>query len=359
VVAVFDARAERVVPLLCPFDLQVWVVDRMLNFEIADDPDYGGLELQVFDDSAHGRGMIVLLKRRRDGRIDIYRQPGLTLDPELAQVGGELGAWVEADIDRAQFDIGPDGVDVDVRLADLAGRDIRVRIDDRDGRRRRRGTLLAPVGSAIERPVSLPLFVMGGCDLVRRTGGAFEIRIGGRTITIGRLPGSWLHRRRLVKYTADPTVVVFNRAHDGPVGAAGIQARPSGWVEATSGATGIAGLRACGGGHRPPRARAGPARPGRAGTRDERGRRLAAGRRPRPLRGRRDLDRPAAPGPCRPGARRRPWLAAQRAAAADGGRDPGRPGFPELADDLPLDGHAATRRPADAAVAVGAEGRPA
>jgi hypothetical protein len=97
-------------PLLCPFDLQMWVVDRMLNFEIVDDPLYEGLELQVFDDPAQGTGMIVLLKRRQDGRFDIYRQPGLTLDPELAKVGGELGAWVEADIDPARFDTSHDGV---------------------------------------------------------------------------------------------------------------------------------------------------------------------------------------------------------------------------------------------------------
>ena len=67
--------------VLCPFDLQLWDVDRMLNFEIADDPCYEGLELQVFDDPVNGRGMIVMLKRRQDGRLDIYRQPGLALDP--------------------------------------------------------------------------------------------------------------------------------------------------------------------------------------------------------------------------------------------------------------------------------------
>ena len=78
--------------VLCPFDLRVWDVDRMLNFEIADNACYEGLELQVFDDPVHGRGMIVLLKRRGDGRFDIYRQPGLTLDTALAQVGGELGS---------------------------------------------------------------------------------------------------------------------------------------------------------------------------------------------------------------------------------------------------------------------------
>jgi hypothetical protein len=234
---------------LCPFDLQVWDVDRMLNFEITDDPHYEGLELQMFDDPLHGRGMIVLLKRRKDGRFDIYRQPSLMLDPEVAQVGGELGAWVEADIDPARFDIHQDGVEVDVRVADLAGRVVRVRIDDRDGRRRRRGTLLAPVGSAIAQPASLPLFLMGGCDLVREGGRAFELRIGGRRVTPGRLPGGWLHRRRLVKYTADPTVVVVNCAHDGPIDAVGFRARPSGWVEAAPDGAGISGLHAGGVGH--------------------------------------------------------------------------------------------------------------
>jgi hypothetical protein len=234
--------------VLCPFDLQVWAVDCMLNLEITDDPYYEGLELQAFDDPVHGRGMIVLLKRREDGRFDIYRQPGLALDPALAQVGGELGEWRQASIEPARFDISLDGIDVDVRLVDLAGREIRLRIDDRNGRRRRRGTLLAPVGSAIEQPVSLPLFVMGGCDLVRRSARAFEIRIDGRKLTTGRLPGAWLHRRRLVKYTADPTVVIVNRAHDGPIGTAGSQA--VGGVEVAAGAAGIAGLRASGGGHR-------------------------------------------------------------------------------------------------------------
>jgi hypothetical protein len=60
---------------------------------------------------------------------------------------------------------------------------------------------------------------MGGCDLVRKTGPAFDLRIGGRRVTTGRLPGGWLHRRRLVKYTAAPTAVVLNPASDGSVAA--------------------------------------------------------------------------------------------------------------------------------------------
>src|SRR4029453_7633538 len=133
--------------LLCPFELQVWTVDRMLNFELVDDPHYEGLELQVFDDPAHGRGMIVLLKRRQDGRFDIYRQPGLQLDPEIAQVGGELGGGGETDIDAARLEITPVAVHVEVGFTDRQGRATQVRLDDRNGRRRHPGTLLAPVGS--------------------------------------------------------------------------------------------------------------------------------------------------------------------------------------------------------------------
>jgi hypothetical protein len=234
--------------VLCPFGLQMWDVDRMLNFEITDDPDYEGLELQAFDDPVHGRGLIVLLKRRQDGRFDIYRQPGLVLDTALAQVGGELGEWRQASIEPARFEIHRDGIDVDVRLTDLAGREIRVRIDDRDGRRRHPGTLLAPVGSTIEHPVSLPLFLMGGCDLVRRAGPVFDLRIGGREVATGRLPGGWVHRRRLVKYTADPTVVVCNPAADGPV--ATVDPRTPGDVRFDGASNRIEGLQARTAGHR-------------------------------------------------------------------------------------------------------------
>src|SRR5215218_4696689 len=255
VVVVMDASAVVEAPtngtpsqLLCPFDLHMWAVDRMLNFEITDDPHYQGLELQVFDDPAHGRGMAVLLRRRDDGRLDIYRQPGLTLEAEMAQVGGELGEWREAPIDPARFELSPDGIDLDICFTDVAGRPIQVRIDDRNRRRRRRGTMLAPVGSVIEDPTSLSLFVMGACDLARRSGRAFDVRIDGRPVATGRLPVDWLHRRRLVKYTADPTAVVCNQAHEGPV--ATVDPRAPGDVEVDPRSGGIAALRAHNGGHR-------------------------------------------------------------------------------------------------------------
>jgi hypothetical protein len=133
-------------------------------------------------------------------------------------------------------------------LTDMAGRVIEVRIDDRDGRRRHRGTLLAPVGAVVEDPASLPLFVMGGCDLVRRSGPVCDLRIDGRPLATGQLPGGWLHRRRLIKYTADPMMVICNQAHDGPP--ATIDPRAPGDVELDPRSGGIGALRARSGGHR-------------------------------------------------------------------------------------------------------------
>jgi hypothetical protein len=66
---------------LCPFAVAVEPMAAMLNFEIADDPTYSGLEIQRFDDPTHGTGVAVLLMRRDDRRVDVYRQPGLAPRP--------------------------------------------------------------------------------------------------------------------------------------------------------------------------------------------------------------------------------------------------------------------------------------
>lgn len=195
---------------LCPFDLSVDFVGRMLNFEIADDPTYTGMEIQGFDDAVHGHGMAVLLTRRGDDRVDCYVQRGLRLDRSEYGIGGGLGRWLEAVITPDVFDITSQGVLLAIGLQDIDGRQITVRIDDRSRKRRRPATLLAPLGAAISNPDSLMLVWMPQFDLLRRTGSAPEIWIGGRRASTGRLPGGWLHRRHLIKYATDLAVVRLN-----------------------------------------------------------------------------------------------------------------------------------------------------
>jgi hypothetical protein len=200
----------------CPFTLVVEPMARLANCELADDPTYDGLELQWFDDAEHGTGLLVLLTRRADRRVDVYVDPALTVDPARFAIGAGLGTWTPTVFDVGRLEVAEDGVDAELRFRDREGRSIEVRWHDRDGRRRRRGRLLAPVGSGIEAPRSLLLVHLHGFDLLRRGGRlAPEVRIDGRAASTGVLPGRALHRRELVKYASPVEIITLNEASDG------------------------------------------------------------------------------------------------------------------------------------------------
>ncbi len=201
--------------LFVPFSLRIDLLDKMLNFEIADDPTYQGLEIQAFDDAQHGSGDAVFLSRREDGRNDVYRQPGLNLDPHMYEIGSGLGAWTECDFGIARMAIGSDGVDVELRFTDLAGRLIEVLVSDQTPGKRRTAPFLAPMGAAITNPRSLPLVWMSQFDLLHRTGPPPSIRIDGRPATLGRLPAERLLRRHLIKVASDLCLVSVNPVDDG------------------------------------------------------------------------------------------------------------------------------------------------
>ena len=200
----------------CPFTLVVEPLARLLNCELVDDPVYEGLELQWFDDAQHGTGMLVLLSRRADRRVDVYADPELTVDPSRFAIGAGLGSWTATGFEVGHLVVADDGVEAEVRFRDREGRLIEARFNDRDGRRRRRGTLLAPVGSGIDEPLSLLLVHLHGFDLLRRGGPvSAEVRIDGRSAAFGALPGRAVHRRELVKYAGPVDVITLNEARDG------------------------------------------------------------------------------------------------------------------------------------------------
>lgn len=200
----------------CPITLRLDLVAGMLNLEFADHPVYDGAELQWFDDEIHGTGMLAFLSRRGSRQVDYYLQAGLRLDRGGYEIGGGIGHWDEADFDVARLDITDDGVDAEVRFTDVDGRLVELHVDDRDGRPRRPGGLLAPIGAGIERPVSLMLVWMPRFDLVRATGAQPVIRIDGADVATGRLPGARLHRRHLIKYAAPLVIAELNRSEAEP-----------------------------------------------------------------------------------------------------------------------------------------------
>ncbi|WP_127782864.1 hypothetical protein [Rhodococcus sp. X156] len=230
----------------CPFSLEVSPIARFLNVELSDDPTYDGLELQWFDDDLHGTGMLAFLSRRADRRVDYYLEPGLRVDPAGYEIGGGIGHWGETEFSVARLEVAEDGVVAEVRFTDVEGREVEVRVDDRDGRRRRRAQLLAPVSAGVDRPTALLLVWLGRFDLVRVTSTPPTIRIGGHQVSTGRLPGARLHRRHLIKYAAPLCAVGVNRGQDGPLppGKAGQR------VELTPDRSGITAVGAEHGGHR-------------------------------------------------------------------------------------------------------------
>ncbi|HSJ29709.1 MAG TPA: hypothetical protein VLB67_16005 [Acidimicrobiia bacterium] len=190
----------------CPVTLVVEEMAALLNAEITDHPIYDGIELQWFDDATHGTGMLAFLSRRDDRRVDYYVEPGLTLDRTGYEIGGGTGVWVEAAFGAARLEVGSEGVVADVRFVDVDGRSIEVLVDDREAGPRRGGSLLAPVGSSVDRPASLLLAFLHGFDLIRRGPDVPRIVIDGSDVRTGRLPFGVLHRRHLIKAAGPVTV---------------------------------------------------------------------------------------------------------------------------------------------------------
>jgi len=201
----------------CPFELTVERVARMLNAEFVDHPVYAGFELQWFDDAVHGTGMLAFLQRRDDQRVDYYVQPDLELDRTGYDIGGGIGRWVPTTFEVARLEVDADGVDAEVGFVDADGRTIEIRVDDRAAGRRHAADLLAPVGASIGDPSSLLLVFMHGFDLLRRGGPDPLVRIDGRQVAIGRLPGAFLHRRHLIKAAAPLSVATVCPATSGPL----------------------------------------------------------------------------------------------------------------------------------------------
>ena len=242
-----------------PFGLRIEPIARFLNCELVDDPHYDGLEVQWFDDPLHGSGLLVFLSLRADRRVDFYIERGLRLDPAMFSIGAGVGAWTETRFEQARLAIADDGVDAAVRFTDVAGRRIEIRVDDRDGRRRRRSALLAPVGAATDDPQSLLLVHLRGFDLVRTSKEPPVVRIDGRVAATGRLPGQALHHRHLVKYAGPLAVAQVNPVRDGApadtggdvteqwaddalVGLAAEQAGHRAWLRFRPGVPDLAGL---------------------------------------------------------------------------------------------------------------------
>ena len=204
--------------LVQPFAIGIDPMARLLLVNIDGDPDdvYLGFEPQAFDDEVHGRGLIVVAWRR-DGRVDVYHQPSVTLDPATYDIAGAgLHAMLERPFDGAWFEIRESGVDADLRFHDADGRRVELTVRELGTRPRPRFGLLAPMGDAATSPSALPLVLLRDFSFVRRTASEVRVAIDGREHRIDALPVP-IDRQAatFVRYAQAPLIARLNPAHDG------------------------------------------------------------------------------------------------------------------------------------------------
>lgn len=171
--------------LVCPFRLGLDYMERLVVVGLKGDPEFTAIEPQVFNDPQNGRGMRIL-RYRRDGRVDIYHEPGVRLNRDHYTFGEGIAELCETPISPARFEIGPDGLRLDIAFTDADGRHNALRIVE--GGPSRGFPMLAPVGADIRTPRMLFLVLMRSIALLRRRGTVFSCRIGDRTLKPAGLP---------------------------------------------------------------------------------------------------------------------------------------------------------------------------
>lgn len=200
-----------------PFHMRVDPMERLLLINWKNGEFYKGAEPQWFDDEQHGRGLVVILYRL-DNKVDVYYQPEMSLDPRGYQIQGGLGDMVACQFRRARFEIGPEGIDVDIAFADKGGRSIVLQIGESRGKRAGHFSLLAPMGMSIEEPDAMPLLFLYDFSFVKVAGTEVNVSVDGARREMLKLPvpmgGSRVY---LTRYCGDPFIAFWNPEMQGPL----------------------------------------------------------------------------------------------------------------------------------------------
>ena len=217
-ISCYSAMTKNKTTIYSPFSFSIDPMERLLLVNFEKDPDkiYIGFEPQVFNDTINGKGMLVIAWRT-DGRVDVYHQPALSLDPDKYDIAGKgLANMVERPMNDSFFEVLERGVQCFVQFKDLENRMITVGINENHQARRKPFGLLAPMGHAAENPSAMPLVYLHDFYFVRKNHTEISISIDGRKHHPDRLPIP-MDRRKMyfARYSPDPLIVTFNPSFNG------------------------------------------------------------------------------------------------------------------------------------------------
>ncbi len=203
-----------------PFSMSITPMETLLFMTFEQDPDsvYSAFEAQRFDDNLHGKGQLVI-GWRVDGKVDIFHDPQLRVDPDGYDVcEGGLAHMTARDFKNSFFTVGASGVEAHFSFEDLKGRLIEFEIRERNKKPPRPFGFLAPVGEGSENPSAMPILMLHNFYFVRRKGTEISTTIDGRSHRpdVINFPIDW-SIMYFTRYTPDPLVLFFNPAYEGPV----------------------------------------------------------------------------------------------------------------------------------------------
>lgn len=204
--------------IMNPFQIDIEPMERLLLINIENDPDslYTGFEPQVFKDEKTGMGMLVIAWRV-DGKVDLYHQPSLSLDPAGYDIAGlGLENMMSREMPDSFFEINEKGAQASVTFEDIEGRLIELQLTEQSTRTRKPFGLLAPMGVAAESPSAMPLILLHDFYFVRRNNTDLSVKIDGHNHKPDNLPLPIdFSRMTFARYCPDPLIAKLNPAFDG------------------------------------------------------------------------------------------------------------------------------------------------
>ncbi len=203
-----------------PFHIAIDPMKKLLLVNFEKDPDslYVGFEPQEFDDHVNGKGYLVI-GWRVDGRVDVYHEPGLTLDSGKYDIAGKgLANMLKREMPGAFFEVNDFGVQAYFVFQDIQNRDILIRISEKNPKKRKPFSLLAPMGDAAENPSAMPLVFLQDFYFVRKRNTEFKVSIQNKQHQTDEFPllMDWT-KMYFSRYSPRLLVATINPAFNGPL----------------------------------------------------------------------------------------------------------------------------------------------
>lgn len=196
--------------LIHPFNLNIDPMDKLILFDIEDDPLYTTLELQEFDDET-SRGLVILMYRK-DKEIDVYYTAGIAHD---FYKGSPKGSVKEIVTDDYYFRKTDEDFNFLVSFKDKDGNNIYIKADEKNPDKKH-FSILAPAGDMIDNFTSFPLFFMKETAFLEVNHAHIIIRIGEEERKPVAIPisinGNFVY---LSRYCLEPVVASFNENFEG------------------------------------------------------------------------------------------------------------------------------------------------